>query len=504
MDRVRKFIRGRLKDYIVVCGVLAGVTAGSLMVVPTTGYLSIGILYLLAVIALSIWVDRWLILLAAAVAALGWDYFFIPPVHTFGILSRQDQILFGMDVGVTLVASQLIVRVRNQARLERLRKDRATLLLQVSQALQGSQGGDESIALALLEMDKMLNATAALWVAREPGLLPNLRIGAGPKSPDEADVVERIWRLRTDPEVSARSAPCAESYGLPVAADGSALGVLVVRPDTAHPIDRFLGETIDGCASQFALHLERETLRNLREQEKILRESDRLYRVLFDALSHELKSPLTALSIITENIGRSEGGARLAMVQELKVASQRLRRMVNNLLDQTRLESGTLKPKIDWHSAVDIATAAIDTVKDSLGSHPLKVDIPPDLPLFKVDIALMEHVISNLLVNAILHTPEGTPISVSAGIGTRRDRAHFSVCDEGPGLPPELKGRLFRKFERARGARAGGLGLGLSIVNGFVAAQGGEVLVSENPRGGVCFTVSFPFECGEQPAAELD
>jgi two-component system sensor histidine kinase KdpD len=137
--------------------------------------------------------------------------------------------------------------------------------------------------------------------------------------------------------------------------------------------------------------------------------------------------------------------------------------------------------------------AALDGMHESLDGHPLETALPDDLPLFRADAALMEQVIANLLLNAALHTPPGTPIFLAAGVDHARARIFLTVADRGPGLPPAMQERLFHKFQRGDAARAGGLGLGLSIIRGFVAAQGGEIVAGENPGGGAVFTVYLPY-----------
>ena len=133
-------------------------------------------------------------------------------------------------------------------------------------------------------------------------------------------------------------------------------------------------------------------------------------------------------------------------------------------------------------------------MRDSLAGHPFESAIPGDLPLFRADFALMEQVIANLLLNAALHTAPDTPIFLAAGVDQARARLFFTVADRGPGLPAAMRDRLFQKFQRGDAARAGGLGLGLSIIRGFVAAQGGEIVAGENPGGGAVFTVYLPLE----------
>jgi two-component system sensor histidine kinase KdpD len=256
-------------------------------------------------------------------------------------------------------------------------------------------------------------------------------------------------------------------------------------------------ESVEACARQLGLVLEREQVRLLTEEKRLLEASDRLYRVILDAVSHELKSPLTSLSIIAENFASVDGRDRATVGQEMRTATRRLQRLVNNLLDQARLESGALRPKLDWSNPADVVNAAINHLRDHLCSHRLEVTVQPELPPVRMDAALMEHVLSNLLLNAILHTPKGTPISIGVRMGEDRKAVVYEVADQGPGLPPAMQQNLFKKFARADGSPAGGLGLGLSIVRGFMAAQGGEVTAATNPGGGARFLAWLPFVAHE-------
>ena len=182
------------------------------------------------------------------------------------------------------------------------------------------------------------------------------------------------------------------------------------------------------------------------------------------------------------------------MVVELKIATQRLDRLVSNLLNQNRLESGVLRPNVDWCDCHDLVVAARRAAGGKIGDHPLTLNIPMDLPIFRADAALMEQVISQLLANAAVHTPPGTSIRVDAGLSGDSTKVLITVSDNGPGVPDEIRDSVFDKFTRGKNARKGGLGLGLSIVRGFMHAQGGEVSVESPPGGGARFTLSLPFE----------
>jgi two-component system sensor histidine kinase KdpD len=483
------------REYFEALGVLAAVTLGSWFLAPLTGYRAVGMIYMLAIIALSLRVGRWPILFAGILSALAWDFLFIPPLFTFVIEKFEDGMMVAMYLVVALITGQLTARIRDQERHERAREERATALFHLTQALGTAKTLDDGVFAALRQADGLFSAKTALLLTDESGsglLTPHF---AGSFSVDEREraVADWVWRNRKQAGRFTDTLPSAKGFYVPLVREDSALGVLVVRVEPEISLSIAQRDLIAVFASQMALFVESEELRQAGEREKLLAESERLHRTLLDGVSHELKTPLSVLSSVAENISSASGPTHAALVEEMRTATRRLSRLVNNLLDQTRLESGTLKPRLDWCDTADLVNAARDGVRDSLADHPLEVDIPRDMPLFRADGALMEQVLANLLLNAALHTPEKTPIFLAAGVDGSRGRVFFTVADRGPGLPPEMREHLFKKFQRGDAARAGGLGLGLSIIRGFVAAQGGDVVAGENPGGGAVFTVYLPY-----------
>ena len=226
-------------------------------------------------------------------------------------------------------------------------------------------------------------------------------------------------------------------------------------------------------------------------QRELLAESERLHRTLLDSVSHELKTPLAVLRSAAEKLDTVDAGRRARLSVEIRTATHRLDHLVANLLNQTRLESGRLQPQLDWCDAHDLVAAARRQVDDALVGRTVELVIPADLPSFRADAPLMEHVLANLLLNAARHTPASCFIRVAAGV--EGARIFISVADNGPGLAPEIEANVFQKFHRGPAAGAGGLGLGLSIVRGFVLAQGGDVTAGKSPEGGACFTVYLPY-----------
>ena len=482
-------------EYVEVLLTLAAITVVGWLASDYVGYLAIGLVYLLAVIALSLRVGRWPVMLAGVVSALSWNFLFIPPLFTFTIEKFEDGTMFAAYFVVALIAGQLTARIRAQERHERLREERATALFHLTQALSAARSLDDAVFAALRQADALLNAQCAVLLAglSPEGLTPHFA-GSYSLSDKERGVADWAWRNRKKAGRFTDTLPSAEGFHVPLVREDTAFGVFVVRvpPDVSLTLAQ--RDLVESFAAQLAILVESEQLRASSEREKLLAESEKLHRTLLDGVSHELKTPLAVLSAATESLKMADAPTREKLVEEIATATRRLHRLVNNLLDQTRLESGALKPKLDWCDAHDLVNSAVDSVRDSLTGRLFESSIPQDMPLFRADFALMEQVIANLLLNAAHHTPAGTPIFLAAGVEGAPAKVFFTVADRGPGLPSTMHDRLFRKFQRGDAARAGGLGLGLSIIRGFVVAQGGDVVAGENPGGGAVFTVYLPYE----------
>ena len=481
------------QEYGEVIAVLAGLTLAGWIVVPNSGYLAVGLLYLLAVIILSLRVGRWPVLVAGALSAVTWNYLFIPPIFTFVISKLEDGLMFAAYLVVALVSGQLTARIRAQEKNERLREERATALFQLTESLGSARTLDDAVFAALRQADRLFGVQTALLLGNEAaGLSPHFA-GSFTLSEKELGVADWAWRNRKPAGRFTDTLPSAAGFYLPLVREDTAVGVLAIHAPPARMLNLAQRDLAETFASQLALVVEREQLRATGEREKLLAESEKLHRVLLDGVSHELKTPLAVLDAAVEHLATADAATRLVLVAEIRTATHRLNRLVNNLLDQTRLESGALKPRLDWCDVHDLLNAALEGVRDSLADHPFETSIPADFPLFRADFALMEQVIANLLLNAALHTPAGTPIFLAAGVERDRGRVFVTVADRGPGLPVAMRDRLFQKFQRGDAARAGGLGLGLSIIRGFVVAQGGEIVAGENPGGGAVFTIYLPF-----------
>ncbi len=240
----------------------------------------------------------------------------------------------------------------------------------------------------------------------------------------------------------------------------------------------------------------------VRRMEKTVKEKDekeksvKFYNILLNSLSHELRTPITTILGSTDNLQTNSemltDRDKAELINEISVASLRLNQQVENLLNMSRLESGVFTVKKDWCDINDLVYKTLQRLEPNLKRYRLTVNIPEQLPLFKLDFGLMEQVIHNLIINVTQHTPEETLITIQADCV--RDCLVLTIADTGGGFPENEIGKVFEKFYRIKGARTGGTGLGLSIVKGFVQAHHGTIKLENLPAGGSKFTIEINTE----------
>jgi two-component system sensor histidine kinase KdpD len=297
--------------------------------------------------------------------------------------------------------------------------------------------------------------------------------------------------------------PANSQLYLPLKAPMRVRGVLVVEPDNARvlmiPEQRRL---LDTFAALTAIALERIHFVSVAQDTLIKMESERLRNSLLAALSHDLRTPLTALVGLAETLSLSLAGAQSEHADKAGVIHEqvlRTSRMVNNLLEMARLRSGDVKPRKDWQSLEEIAGTAIRELESVLAEHPINLDLPADLPLIRCDAVMIERVLVNLIENATKYTPPGTRIGVNA---LKTDRSiRVEIWDEGPGLPPGQEHLIFEKFARGqKESTIPGTGLGLAICEAIVEAHNGRIWAESRSEGGARFVFTLPVD--EQPSVE--
>jgi two-component system, OmpR family, sensor histidine kinase KdpD len=466
------------RDFGIALAIAAVVTGLSLPIFNYTGYSAVALFYLLAVVLAGTRLRRWPTLFLAALSALLWNFLFVPPRFTFYIGQFQDVMMFCALFVITLVVGHLATQLRERERAERRREERAIALYRFTRALAASRDLDEALPKVVTLIKNSFQADAAIWLCDESGLSRHPASTLALSTKDES-VATWAFQKKQAAGKSTDTLPDAESFYVPLVTGNRAEGVLSVLLGNPPTIEQ--RELLDAFAAQLALFVNKERALEESRAAQVGRESQKLQKALFDSVSHELKTPLAAMSAALHQ-------PQLDRV-ELQQAVRRLTRTVNHLLDATRLESGLLRPVKEWCDPGELLREAI--TRAGLEETAVKINIDENLPAISVDAHLIEQALMALLSNAAAHGSSNSPIDVSA----RRDDSMlvFSVADHGPGLVAGEETKVFEKFYRRPGTAPGGLGLGLSIARQLVEAHGGQI-VSENraDASGARFSIRLP------------
>ena len=487
---------GSARGYGIALGVVAGVTGLNAVLQFRLPYQSLALIYLLSVVILGIFVGRGPTLFVATLTALAWDFFFVPPHLTLRITNVTDVMFFSIYFVVALGMGQMAARLRAQQAAERRREQRATALYLFTRELAQATDFADLLAVIIREVGKAAQADVALSLSEEPQESALTPYFASTWSMVEKEQSVASWALGHCQSAGrgTDTLPSAEGLHLPLVAGEHAVGVLSLRFRDPAPLGADQRELLDAFVRQIALVLDRQRLRDAEQQAKLVAESEKLSKTLLNSISHEIRTPIAAITSAASSLAEPRDGGPTAfqrnMVAEIQEAAGRLNRLVGNLLDITRLEAGRVRAKLDWCDVADLVQVTLKQIEKDLARHKVTVQLAPGLPLVRMDYVLMQQVLTNLLLNAAVHTPPGTSVQLGAAIDA--DTLVLTVSDTGPGFPPETLPLIFDKFYRAPAAPAGGTGLGLAIVKGFVEAQGGKVRAENRPGGGALFTIRLP------------
>jgi K+-sensing histidine kinase KdpD len=480
-----------------LCAAVTAVTA------PLPGVLeasNIVMLFLLAVVVAALRYGRGPAVLAAFASVAAFDFFDVAPRFTFAVADAQYLVTFAVMLMVALLIGQLTAGLTYQARVAALREDRVHALYELSRDLAAALMPEQIVEIGTRVLQAEFEARAQFLLLDGDDRLV-VPAAAGGDVAVDAGVAS--WAL-THGEAAGQGTgtlPASAMLYVPLKAPMRVRGVVALalrNPQRLNvPEQRRL---LDTFASLLALALERIHYVDIAQETTVQMESERLRNALLGAISHDLRTPLAALAGMADSLQLTPpplAPAHAEIAQLLREGAVRMNALVNNLLDMARLESGRIALNLQWQPLEEVVGSALRGLGALFaGRHPVKVQLPPDLPLLQFDAVLIERVLANLLENAAKYTPPGSAITI--GADAARDAVEVWVADEGPGLPPGREELIFEKFERGRKESATpGVGLGLTICRAIVAAHGGAIRGETRPQGGARFVFTLPR--GEPP-----
>ncbi len=446
----------------------------------------------------------------ACLSVLAYDFFFVEPTLTFAVGDSQYILTFLVMLLVALTISDMTVRIKEQAEAAHERERRTFTSYEMSREFANSGSVDDLVNIAIRHIQDVFHSRIAILLPDAEGQLQV----HGTTQVSEAEIGVARWTYdRGQPAGwGTQALPSSDGFYLPLVTSKGKVGVLGVYPPPDHPaFTRDQLHLLETFANQTALAIERARLAEETERTQLQIETERMRNSLLSSVSHDLRTPLAAItgaaSGMLQNRDTLDPRSR-ELAQIAYEEAERLNRLVGNLLEMTRLESGTVQVEKEWQPLEEVVGSALMRLGHLLDDHPLKTDLPDDLPLVPIDSILIEQVLVNLLENAVKYTPVGTPIELSAsaqdGDGLSEGAEILvEVADSGGGLPPGQEERIVDKFYRVRPALTGGVGLGLTICRAIIQAHGGHMWAVNRSDGGAAFRFTLPLD-GEPPEVSVE
>ncbi|HNQ68936.1 MAG TPA: DUF4118 domain-containing protein [Bacteroidales bacterium] len=483
-----------VRDYLITIVIIAVVVLLCIPLSKSSGYHVVSFILLFIVTILATFMGTGQVLLASTLSAIVWNYFFIPPHFTFHIDKTEDILIFGLFFIIALLNGVLTTRIRRQEKMTREREERTNALLTLTREL--SKSCDISQVLIVAKNQISLNFKSdALFILQDGNniLIKYSRINRNIDF-SKSDIEIAEWVFKNNQNVGKYQNFYSESTETFYLLKGNIInpGVLVVKH--SYQLSKELFSFWDTFITLISNALEREFLKEMASEVKILNESDKLYKTLFNSISHEFRIPVATIMGASDSLINAESNPDIKseLYYEIFSASLRLNRLIENLLNMSRLETGRIKPRIDWYDINDVVSKVSSDLKDELKSYNFKISIPKNFPLVKIDFGLIEQVLYNIVYNAVQYCDNDAEIIIK--VSHSNDKFYLEVKDNGKGFPKDSLKNIFNKFYRSVSNETGGIGLGLSIVKGFIEAHGGTVEASNRKNGGAKIKCIIPSE----------
>lgn len=455
-------------------------------------------IYLLAVVLTAVRRGQRASIMATLLGVAAFDFFFVHPHFTFAVADAQYMVTFAVMLGAGLLISHLAARFRHQTESSRRREQIAASLYEMNRILGRARDRETLRSSADEHFGRTLDGASSVLLPGASGKFEDAAANALSDPVRERSVARWVYDHGVPAGWGTDTLSGAECLYLPIRTPEIIFGVLRFKPaDPSTPLSPDRIQFIEALCSQTAQALERERLTRQAQTAQMQAETEKMRNALLNSVSHDLRTPLTVIAGSASSLADPESpldpATRREFARTIYDEARRLDRLVNNLLEMTRVESGGLQLNKEWHVLEEIVGAALARLEIPLEHRPLAISIPDDLPLVLVDELLMEQVLINLIENAIKHTPPESPIDVTARVD--ENSIVVEVADRGPGLAPGDESRIFEKFYQAAQARGRrGVGLGLTICRSLVEAHGGRIWAAQREGGGAIFAFSLPLE----------
>ena len=463
-------------------------------------------IYQLGVLVVAMVTSGRLYSLAASILSiLIFNFFFTVPLFTLHFNDKSYLATFLVMFLVAFLSSSLTTRIKRQARLASRQAYRTQVLLEASQTLQKAEGQEAILEAMAVQLRKLLERTALYYPVLPDGTLGQPRFfpveptvdTRAYLTPDETAVASWVQKNNKHAGATTNTLPNAKCLYLAVRGEGSALAVAGIAIEEGREPDAFEKNLMLAIVDECGLVLEKELLGQEKHRVEEQAQQEALRANLLRAISHDLRTPLTAISgnagILMENASVLDAAKRRQLYTSIYDDSMWLANLVENLLSVSRIENGTIRLKMEPELLEEVFQEALTHLDRKAKEHTITVELPDDMLMAKMDARLIVQVVINIVNNAIKYTPPGSHVQVSAR--KRGESVEVRIADDGPGISDEAKAKLFDMFYTANNARGDGrrgLGLGLSLCRSIVQAHGGSITVEDNYPKGAIFSFTLP------------
>ncbi|NOG70795.1 sensor histidine kinase KdpD [Roseicella sp. DB1501] len=480
------------------CGATTALAAWLLRVFDPSNVI---MLFLMTVVFVAMHLGRVAGAWAAFLSVVCFDLFFIEPTLSFTATDTQYFFTFALMLVVALVISQLAARMRSEARVARAGERRASTLARIARDLSSAIKIEQIVSMCRDAITPLIGAQVVLLIPDQKERL------VATQNAGFVDLSVAQWTFDHAQEagLGTQTLSAANALYLPLKASMATRGVLAILPSGStilnDPDDRRL---LDACCSTIGLALERIHFVEVAQDTLVRMEGEKLRNALLSAVSHDLKTPLTAIRGLAETLEDSPNlrvNDRTDLARSIKMQADELKRLVSNLLDLARMQSDGVHLHKEWHTLSEIVGSALAQSTTLLKPRTVQTRLPATLPLVEVDAALIERVLINLFDNAAKYTPPETTVTIRAGASG--DSVYLVVEDDGPGLPATDPDGLFEPFARGqKESSIAGVGLGLALCRSIVSAHGGTIRARARKPHGAAFEIRLPL--GAPPEVESE
>jgi two-component system, OmpR family, sensor histidine kinase KdpD len=464
-------------------------------------------IFLAAVVIAAVFLGRGPSIVASFLSVLAFDFFLVNPRFSFAVTDTQYILTFFGLLIVGLIISNSASLLRDQVEALRKRESQAQALNRFSQELTGAVTLDQVLDIVIRNTGTMFDRAVVVLLPERGRLVPKAASQAFTLNESELAVAEWAFKNGIPAGRGTDTLPAAEVRYSPLITARGVIGVMGFKPiEPKDYLSQDQRQLFSGFNNLSALAIERARFAEDSVQAEMLRSTERLQSALLNSISHQLRTPLATIQGVLTSLSESEKSpsgenrldpqTRVELIETATGQTNQLNRLVENLLDMTRLEAGAVRVHCEPGDLTDLVGAVVGQMAHLLEHRPVEINIPADIPSVSMDAGLSGQILVNLLENACKYSPTGSPITISARAG--QNHVEVSVRDHGIGIPEEDLARVFDKFYRVeRPQQVTGTGLGLSICKGIVEAQGGKIWARNNPDGGVTMAFTLLLHCKE-------